>query len=102
MPLFGAFSCGIPDCVTGLAKLDQILHTWGQIWPLFDDGPPGGPDGRCAVLVQGEDVIKSLQIFLVKLGVIGHFHVIRIGGTLGIDIEHQKAVETVVQGDTLH
>ena len=102
MSLFRALPRGVPDCVSGAAYLDHILYALGKIWPLFNDGAPGGPDGRRSAPVQGEGVVKSLQILLVELGVVGQLHIIRIGSTLGVDVEHQKAVEAVVQGDTLH
>ena len=38
----------------------------------------------------------------MEQGIHGLFHGIGIGGTLGIDIEHDEAVIAVAQGDSLH
>ena len=102
MSLFGFFSGGEPAGIAVLADGDHIPYTFGEIIPLLDDGAPCGPDGGRACLVQREDVVKGLHIFGVEGLVVGHLHVVGVGGPLGIDVEHDEAVIAVAQCDALH
>ena len=86
----------------GLADGNHVPDTGGQIVPLFDDGAPGRPDGRLSVLVEGEDIVKGLHVLLVERLIAVLFHVVRVGGPLGVDVEHDKAVKAVVEGHPLH
>ena len=54
------------------------------------------------MLANGQGVAESLQILGVEGRVVGLFHVVRVRGPLGVDIEHEEAVKAVAQSDALH
>ena len=100
--LFRPLPGGVPGRPMGLADGNHVPDTGGQIVPLFDDGAPGRPDGGLSVLVEGQNIVKGLHVLLVERLIAVLFHVIRVGGPLGVDVEHDKAVKAVVEGHPLH
>ena len=102
MTLLGTVPSAVPFSVIGGANVDHIVDAGGEVVPLFDNGAPSAPDRRGSGLVQGEGVSEGLQIFPVQILVIDLFHVIRIGGPLGVDVEHNEAVVAIVEGHPLH
>ena len=102
MAFFRALSGGIPHRAPIGSNADHISDTVWQIVSLFNDSPPGGPDGRSAGPIQREGVIKGLHIFPVKIRVVGTLHIVWIGSPLGIDIEHDKAVIAIIESHALH
>ena len=85
--------------VCGLTVSGEIPHTVHEVIPLFDDVPPGGPDSRG--LRKGEKIAEGFPVLFVESAVAHPLHIVRPGGPLGVDIEHEKAVIAVVQGDAL-
>ena len=100
MALFADLPSAVPDRPRFLSGFQHVQQAGGQVVPLFDDGPPGGPDG--GMLANGQGVAESLQILGVEGRVVGLFHVVRVRGPLGVDIEHEEAVKAVAQSDALH
>ena len=102
MSLFGAFPGGVPSCPMGLANGDHIPDAGGQVIPLLNDGAPGCPDGGLGIGIEGEHIVKGLHILPVEGLVAVGLHVVRVGGPLGIDVEHDEAVKAVVESHPLH
>ena len=78
----------------------EIPHAVGQIVPLFNDIAPGSPHGRSGG--KREQISESLAVFLVEQRIESLFHIVRPGGPLGIDVEHEKAVIPVGMSNALH
>lgn len=77
-------------------------NAFKEISPLFDDRAPCRPYGRCVPgFGQVQCIFKSFHIFGVQIGVARFFHVVGIGGALGIEIEHDKAVKSVEMRNAL-
>ena len=81
------------------ADVQHIPDAVFQVASLFDHRAPGGPYG--GRIGQGEHIAEGLHVFSVEQGIANLFHGIRVCGPLGVDVEHEKAVVTVAQGDAL-
>ena len=90
---------GVPPGAGGLAVRRKIPHTVHEVLPLHDDVAPGGPHRR--LVRQGEKIAEGLAVLRVESGVQGRLHIVRPGGPLGVDVEHEEAVISVGQGDAL-
>ena len=91
MPLLGTLPRAKPPGAVFLPDGDHVPDTVPEIGAFFYDGAPGRPNRRGKTRPHlGEDIPKRRHILpvegLVALGI----HVLRSGGSLGIDIEHQK------------
>ena len=100
MAFLGDGTGTIPACAIFFTGFQHIPDTVRQILPLFNDGTPGCPDGR--ILRNRQHIAEGFQILPVENRVADLLHIIGRGGPLGIDIEHDEAVETVAQGNPLH
>ena len=98
--LFGDGAGTVPAGAVFLAGGKHIPDTVGKVFPLFDDGAPGGPDR--GPVGNGEHIPESLQILPVERRIADLLHIVRRGCPLGIDIEHDERVEAVAKGDPLH
>ena len=99
---FGAASGSEPVDTVFLPDFDHIADAFKEISPLFDDRAPCRPYGRCVPgFGQVQCIFKSFHIFGVQIGVARFFHVVGIGGALGIEIEHDKAVKSVEMRNAL-
>ena len=103
MPLFGTLPRAKPPGTVFLPDGDHVPDTVPEIGAFFYDGAPSRPNRRGKTRPHlGEDIPKRRHILpvegLVALGI----HVLRSGGSLGIDIEHQKAVVAVARRDPFH
>ena len=100
MPLFGDGAGAVPAGAVFPANLQHIPDALGQILPFLNNSPPGRPYGGGGR--EGENIAEGFHVFMVKSGIAGPFHGIRVCGPLGIDVEHEKAVKAVAQSDSLH
>ena len=92
-------SGSIPSGACGLAVCQKVTHAVHQIVPLHDDVAPRSPDG--GLFGEGQQVAESLPVLCVQGLIAGTLHVVRMGGSLGVDIEHQEAVIPVGKSDSL-
>ena len=100
MALFAALSCAVPLSTVFLPHPDHVHKALGKVIPLFNDGAPGRPHRR--LLRNGQHIAKGFQIFLMQLQIAGLFHGIRVCCPLGIDIEHDKRIKSIMQGDPVY
>ena len=101
-PFFERFPAEYQTALRALPTWIMSCTHWGRYGRFSMIVPQAAQMVACSAPVQGESVIKGFQIFLVELSIIRQLHIIWIRGPLGIDVEHHKAVEAVVQGDALH
>ena len=99
MPGFQQRPGSEPPGAGSLSVCGKIPHTVHEVIPLFDDISPCRPDG--GLLRKGQQVAEGFSVFRVKGGIARWLHVIRPGGPLGIDIEHEETVVAVIQCDPL-
>ena len=86
-----------------LADGEHFLERVEQVRPLFDQRAPRGPHGRpVAGCVLPEHVAEGRHVLLVQRAVEGRVHGVWVGRALGVDVEHDPAVEAVGTGQTLH
>ena len=91
-----------PLRVVFLADGEHFLERVEQVRPLFNQRAPRGPHGRpVAGRVLPEHVAERRHVLLVQRAVEGGVHGVRVGRALGVDVEHDPAVEAVGVGQTL-
>lgn len=95
------FAAGTGCKPTGSEMLpdrSHIQYAIGEISAFFDDCTPGGPEiWNSRILCEKPG--KGFHIFRMQDRIDFPFHVIRIGSPLGIDVEHDKRIITVMQSD---
>ena len=95
MAFFRALPCAQPLCPIPIADVHHIPYAIFQIRPLFNDGAPGRPNRRMRLSGQGKRIVERQHILGMKRSIAVPLHLVRIGGALSVDIEHE---ETVVAG----
>ena len=97
--LLAPFAEGDPRDLPLTGQGHHLPHQAGQVIPLFNQGAPGRPHGRLGL---GQHGPEPAQV-LVAEGAVGDLvHVVGVGGTLGVDVEHDPAVEAVGIGQPFH
>ena len=93
-------SGAVPPGAVFLSHSQKIPDAFGKIGPLFNDRTPGSP--HRGLFRQGQYITESLQVLFVEEAIADSLHGVRVGGPLGVDIEHEEAVKSVSQSDALH
>ena len=97
--LFAALAKGDPGDILFPGQRHHLPHQSGQVVPLFDKGAPCRPHGGLGLCQHGTEPQK---IFVTQGTVRAAVHVVGVGGTLGIDVEHDPAVKAVGVGKPLY
>ena len=97
--LFAAPAKGDPRDLPLPRQGHHLPHQAGQIVPLFDQRAPRCPHGGFGL---GQNGFEPAQVFVTQCAVRHTVHIVRVGGALGIHVEHDPAVKAVGGGKTLH
>nr|DAU60885.1 MAG TPA: hypothetical protein [Caudoviricetes sp.] len=97
--LLAAGAEGHPRDVALPRQGHHLPHQAGQIGPLFDEGAPCSPHGGLGL---GQHGPQPAEVLVAEGAVGGLVHVVGVRGPLGVDVEHDPAVEAVGTGQTLH
>ena len=93
MAFLGDGAGAVPAGAVFFAGLQHIPDAVGKIFPLFDDGTPGSPDG--GLFGNGQHIAEGLQILTVEKRIAAALHGIGVGCTLSVHIKHDKAIKIV-------
>ena len=97
--LFAAPAKGDPRDLPLPRQGHHLPHQAGQIVPLFDQRAPRCPHGGFGL---GQNGFEPAQVFVTQGAVRHTVHIVRVGGALGIHVEHDPAVKAVGGGKALH